>query len=99
MLMRWLDYACENRGVSGAAGHDEVDAAANQVGDERGKAIIVPIGRAIFDLQVLPFYIAVLVKAAQQSAEIRLVASPCRKKHIRSSIGAGRSAGLGRRLR
>ena len=56
-----------------AAGHDEVDAAADQVGHERGKAITVPIGRAIFDLQVLPFYIAVLVKAAQQRAEIRLV--------------------------
>ena len=56
-----------------AAGHDEVDAAADQVGHERGKPITVPIGRAIFDLQVLPFYIAVLVKAAQQRVEIRLV--------------------------
>src|SRR5262249_13381312 len=55
-------------------GHDEVDAAADQVSDERGKAISVPVSRAILDAQVLPFDIAMLVKAAQQSVEIRLVA-------------------------
>src|SRR5262249_27384051 len=57
-----------------AAGHDEVDAAADQFANERGKAIAVPVGRAIFDLQVLALNIAALVQAAQQSVEIRLVA-------------------------
>jgi len=46
-----------------ALGYDNVDVATHQVGGEAGKPLIIALGPAILDPNVLPFDVSVVSKA------------------------------------
>jgi hypothetical protein len=68
----WDRFGCPlgRLGSRRSSGDNQIDRQANHLGREVWKPIGPPVGRAVFDLQVLPFDITALAEPAQQANQI-----------------------------